>query len=359
MPKYIGQSCTSCQEKFTEKDDIVVCPDCGSPYHRECYEKEGKCISADLHSSGEDWKPEVIIPERPKTDDPHEHIREDNVSGSHDEAFGSYQEEYRKNLCPLCGQENRHDDSFCSRCGSRLNLNSANTDSHSKNICPVCKLENRPNDVFCARCGAPLDKEKATSRPGFGSFTYGQPIRPDSNIDGNTVDEYTRYVGSRFFYFVPRFLNFSKYGTKMSFNFSAFMFPHVYFLYRKMYPLGIFTLVLTILLNVPTLISEFAVSGFLPMSLIESNGFLTIYYLCSFLSTVLSVACGMFANWLYYKKAKSDIDKIKGNVLEVGQQKLEIAGKGGTSMVAVLAAFTVSLVVYFAAIWLIATTMAI
>ena len=33
MPKYYGCPCEGCGEPLTLKDDIVVCPDCGAPYH--------------------------------------------------------------------------------------------------------------------------------------------------------------------------------------------------------------------------------------------------------------------------------------------------------------------------------------
>ena len=36
MPKYYGCPCEGCGEPLTLKDDIVVCPDCGAPYHRTC-----------------------------------------------------------------------------------------------------------------------------------------------------------------------------------------------------------------------------------------------------------------------------------------------------------------------------------
>ena len=44
MANYTGK-CFSCGEVFKDGDDIVVCPECGTPYHRECYLKEGKCIN--------------------------------------------------------------------------------------------------------------------------------------------------------------------------------------------------------------------------------------------------------------------------------------------------------------------------
>jgi hypothetical protein len=32
-----------CKAEFEEKDDIVVCPDCGLPYHRACFAENGDC----------------------------------------------------------------------------------------------------------------------------------------------------------------------------------------------------------------------------------------------------------------------------------------------------------------------------
>ncbi len=39
MPKYYGCPCEGCGRPLALQDDIVVCPDCGAPYHRTCYEK--------------------------------------------------------------------------------------------------------------------------------------------------------------------------------------------------------------------------------------------------------------------------------------------------------------------------------
>ena len=55
MATYTGAKCKVCQEPFKDGDDIVVCPDCGTPYHRECYKKAGKCINDELHESGGSW----------------------------------------------------------------------------------------------------------------------------------------------------------------------------------------------------------------------------------------------------------------------------------------------------------------
>ena len=41
-----------CNKKFEKGDDVVVCPDCGTPHHRECYQFVGKCANKDKHESG-------------------------------------------------------------------------------------------------------------------------------------------------------------------------------------------------------------------------------------------------------------------------------------------------------------------
>lgn len=55
--KYTGITCPACNSFFCDNDDVVVCPECGTPMHRECYEKAGKCINADKHGTGFSWKP--------------------------------------------------------------------------------------------------------------------------------------------------------------------------------------------------------------------------------------------------------------------------------------------------------------
>ncbi len=44
--------CPVCKKQFTDDDDVVVCPDCGTPHHRECYNEIGKCFNENSHNSG-------------------------------------------------------------------------------------------------------------------------------------------------------------------------------------------------------------------------------------------------------------------------------------------------------------------
>lgn len=52
---YSGKICDGCREPLKNGDDIVVCPVCGTPQHRSCYEKNHKCVNEYLHSTGFVW----------------------------------------------------------------------------------------------------------------------------------------------------------------------------------------------------------------------------------------------------------------------------------------------------------------
>ena len=53
---FIGEKCVSCGEVFTQDDDIVVCPECGSPHHRSCYKALGRCANAEHHGGSFQWE---------------------------------------------------------------------------------------------------------------------------------------------------------------------------------------------------------------------------------------------------------------------------------------------------------------
>ena len=44
-------SCAFCHAYLFEEDDVVYCPVCGAPYHRECYNTVGHCALEELHGT--------------------------------------------------------------------------------------------------------------------------------------------------------------------------------------------------------------------------------------------------------------------------------------------------------------------
>ena len=43
-----GEKCPVCGAYLFDEDDVVFCPECGAPHHRECYNAVGHCALAAL-----------------------------------------------------------------------------------------------------------------------------------------------------------------------------------------------------------------------------------------------------------------------------------------------------------------------
>ena len=94
---YEGYTCPVCGEKFKESDDIVACPECGAPHHRDCWKKEGHCHFVADHGTDRQWV-------RPQAGD----------------SANSAESAVEGKVCPHCGEKNPEFAEFCSRCGKGL-----------------------------------------------------------------------------------------------------------------------------------------------------------------------------------------------------------------------------------------------
>lgn len=56
MSRFKDKLCPICRTTFRDDEDIVVCPDCGTPHHRACYMQLKKCGVAEYHADGFVWK---------------------------------------------------------------------------------------------------------------------------------------------------------------------------------------------------------------------------------------------------------------------------------------------------------------
>lgn len=308
MSNFIGAKCISCGQVFKEGDDIVVCPDCGTPYHRECYLKEGKCINEELHTSGGSWGQE----------------HEEEQGGS---------EGIR---CIRCGFENPSDKLFCEKCGT-----------------PLMKTEDAPEQPFNDMNGMGAGQQNAPNiakpgqegQPQFNPFAKQVIFDKETDLEGIKLDDYAKYVKSNPLVYLSNFIRFGKFGGKVSLNFAAFFFPHLYYLYRKMNLIGIVMLVATALLNVPTAI-EYLASGTMGVVLdiginVSGRVFQGVSAACWYVSMALQFFSGFFANYIYYKKAQKDIREIRNSDGTEEEISERISAKGGTSWGAVFLGFAV------------------
>lgn len=59
MAYYNQFECPVCHEKFESGDDIVSCPECGTPHHRSCYNSLGHCANRERHGTDFSFRRDV------------------------------------------------------------------------------------------------------------------------------------------------------------------------------------------------------------------------------------------------------------------------------------------------------------
>lgn len=68
--RYTGEACPVCNENFKSEDDIVVCPLCGTPHHRDCYKQNGECAHSEKHNEGYRWAHAPTAPSSENNENP-------------------------------------------------------------------------------------------------------------------------------------------------------------------------------------------------------------------------------------------------------------------------------------------------
>lgn len=278
---YKGEKCPVCGELFTDDDDIVVCPECGTPHHRSCYTAESRCANEEYHSTGRKW--ERTVQKKPL---------------------------YK--VCPVCNFPNRVTDNNCQRCGAEIN-----------DISIVSMNENEPEKVddniqaaFSADQEAFLDPIKYLG------------LDPDEDMGGASMQEVTDFVGPSTIYYLPKFKRMKDDGTKPSFNFFSLIFPTLYFANRKMWGWAILAAVLGVLLNLPAdlllYIEEFPDSL---ASFISNNKSMiqAVSDICLVADIGVRALFCLFANWLYFRFAMNSLKKHKTG----GRPASSIKAEGG------------------------------
>ena len=314
---YLGKKCPVCEKYFHADDEIVVCPECGTPHHRDCYESLGHCVNEERHAEGYDYNEQ-------ETDEKKEGVV----------------------TCPSCGKENNEAAFFCQYCAAPLK---------------------REDSADNKQGGGP-------SAPGAGNASYpfgfidplaGVPADADLG-DGVTAGEAAKYVKQSTPYFIRVFSNIRNFN-RSKFNFAAALFSGGYLLYRKMYKLGaiITAIQLAIMLlstfvriNYAQFYTEFA-SQYLNASSVTqileyysklASSQMFILYLPSILSIiqlVMMIVIGATFNRMYMKHCKREIIKIKTTAAEGENPDALLQTKGGVNMALAISLLVTNLIINY------------
>ncbi len=289
---YIGEKCAACGNVFTEDDDVVVCPDCGSPHHRECYKSAGKCANEDYHFSGKKW-------ERKKLNVP----------------------EFVK--CPVCGFPNYKGEEKCVRCGNALveKSGSESADTEEEN------LQEPFSGLF--------DEEFVEAKPYLG-------FDPDEDLGGATIKEVSDFVKTNTIYYLPVFKKMKDFGSKLSFNVTC-LFPSLFFANRKMWGWAILAVFLSVIFAIPEALIYMVESSALPEQsslyhLVESNMalFEKLGIICNAADFVVRLLFCFFGNRIYFKYIVRSLKKIKNDGGNFMAQKLaSMGGINPTNMIVI------------------------
>ncbi len=275
--KLEGRKCVVCSAYLFEDDDVVICPECGAPHHRDCWNAVGKCKLGDLHGTENQYKYE---PE------------EENAETQ---------------------PENKATALFCRGCGAEIEPDS--------NFCPYCNLpvsENSPNIQFAAPVSYRFDPNEELE-------------------DGVTVGEATKVVLVNGFRYIPKFKEFKK-GKKVSWNWSAFLFPHGWYAFRKMY---LMSALMTALVVAAALLM-----GLMPETPQEANFVVVILAsVGSIINLVTRVIAAIFADMHYKNKVIETCKEIR----EAEDKESAIKSKGGINLlafgIAIIAALLLEIII--------------
>lgn len=262
-----GQKCPACHGYLFDDDDIVYCPVCGAPHHRDCYQALGHCALQAQHGTPQQYKEPESKP-----------------AGQTPSANGG-----KQSCCPACGRD----------------------------------LTGK--EAFCPGCGRPVG-----SGAGFlAGFAQANPfVRLNKNEkleDDITVGEAAQYVGPS----APRYINcFKKQGKtkKTGWNWGAFLFPQAWFFYRKIYLPG----ALFFILFLTGTLLTYAFTGLVdrvPEELQRNSSLIANYILQNltkadmpvliavavgaFTKLAVRIFAGLFGDYFYHKSAFARIRAAK------------------------------------------------
>lgn len=266
MTRFENKLCPVCRRPFTKNDDIVVCPVCGTPHHRACYNEKGGCGVEEWHASGFVW--------------------EGHLPGEEPEPSNGQEEQSGVDL-------SKHDDT---------EGQSGDYSDHRAEY-----PGGVPNGSFnaCGPDGQPVDIQE------FLDQINRQTMDDTRGEDGVSAKELSCYVGKSVMHYSQAFAAFrapaapGQKKRKVFFNLCAGLFTPVHQFYRKLDAAGVILVLLELAYYVPTLLSF---AGSFSVSVVGA-----LQFAASGLYFAAKIALCMFGDYIYYRHCVKRIKQIRAN----------------------------------------------
>lgn len=350
--KYTGYTCAICNQPFTDDDDVVACPECGTPFHRACYDRVGHCPFEEQHDTMAPWS-----------------------ETAHARVGGAAVETGPELICTRCGRINPSDGLFCTQCGSPLSQN-FQTSGQQQPFSPLFGFpqtgnptQNNPQQPN-QPTQPPINPYSAYSNPYTGTNSTGIPNPKYINeeerkeqIGDYTAEEISDAVGENPRYFLRVFRRFSRSSFPLSSNLSAFFVGPFYFFYRKMYVPGSIFFALQMGFHALLLYCAFLTIPY--TTELTNNDFLItvlpqhLQNLYTYASTYMSfllflgLLSGLFFNFFYKNKISRLIDKSRTmHSDQPDQQRIFLKEQGGINKNLAIGMFALVVAIYFIAIFI-------
>lgn len=182
--EFTKYSCPLCGQAFKDTDDVVVCPDCGTPHHRECWFNNGKCANFERHGIKEPIEVEFKQVEQ-----------ENNIENSTENSIEKNDENTSGNAQVF---------------GYFGNTNFGENQEKEPPQKIVQDIMNR----------------------------LSNNSQEEVVIDNHKLSFFAAAIGKNQEYYLPRFMLFEKVKKAFSWNIAGFFVPLAWTLYRKMYKLS-------------------------------------------------------------------------------------------------------------------------
>lgn len=290
---YKEKVCPLCGRQFEKNDDVVVCPECGTPQHRECYEKLGHCVNEEKHGTDFSWGD----------------ADEEKKSGSH------------VVKCPVCQAENSDDSLFCKRCASPLTDDSSNR-------------EGKEGENGFGRFSGQSPQGMPFMPMGGIPFQQFNVLKDDDDIgQGVKAREAEKLVQKNVPYYMMLFTRLKRFDASR-FSFVGFLFTGAWYLYRKQYLRGaVISVIMALTMILSAVFTPFFMQTFenIEANLTAANTYATsnaifnevfklpvdqqiaffIPLVAMILTFVIRVYCGLTANRSYYNHCIKKINRLK------------------------------------------------